>query len=165
MKATKYTKFLPFILVILIFSLNVHRAINLDMYKQPSSWAVDAIPSVLSNKYYDSKKYLVIKEVKESFADQHSALGSFNLAINSVIKKIQDSQILDTTSYEVLGNDDKGIVDYVNLAFSLFGNNVESMFILYYFLLGISCKFSQIRASYFYVGMCFNGKLFNFTLD
>ena len=92
------------------------------------------------NVFWPKKNYVTLAQIKSSFYAQFSTFGNNPGAINAIIKKITSHPLNDSTNrVELLGNDDKGIVDFVFIAFKIFGSKTESILLLYFLILAISC--------------------------
>src|SRR5690349_9836996 len=111
-----------------MFGLTLHRAISLDMDLKPGYWAVDAIPAALSKLAFKHEiKYAENTTVRNVFQNELTKnagnLNNVNISIAETLKVPKD-QI--TKSYNLLSNDDKGIVDLVTMAFQTFGLKAQS---------------------------------------
>jgi hypothetical protein len=59
-------------------------------------------------------------------------------SVNAVIDYFKGKPIIDTLSVFYLGGEDVGFADYAGVAFSIFGYTFQSLFLLYFSLLGIT---------------------------
>jgi hypothetical protein len=128
------------VLIGITFGMNVQRAKDLKMHKNPPIWVIDAIPPALSQILFNhDKNYTSLNIVSDIFYMNSGNAPRGAEAINKLINEIAK---LDSTQinrgYSLLGPDDKGIIDFVKIAFRLFGLQVESVFYLYFFILFIS---------------------------
>src|SRR4051812_25507627 len=133
---------LALLLVVLItLALNIYRAKQLDVFENAPVWGVlHSVPAALSNIFVKSiPRYTYSTEIFNAYFVTPWVLPESPSAINAAISRISEfdySKIYG--SYLLLGNDDKGIVDLVEISFRLFGLKVESVTIAYYLLLSLS---------------------------
>lgn len=114
-----------------------------SLFLNVSGWFRDAIPVVLGIKYFAMPSdYTVNYFLKETFFAecQSTNISDLNQAIQKV-KKLPKSSFQQ--KQDVLGNDDKGIIDYVRLAF-LFSDNAANILYLYIILIIISTHINFI---------------------
>ncbi|GIW82284.1 MAG: hypothetical protein KatS3mg105_4091 [Gemmatales bacterium] len=88
-------------------------------------WVVDAIPPALSETCKpDSKRYTTLVTIQRAFQN----IGHSAQQLNAAIAKVRTFDLSsDNGDYVLLGSDDKGIVDFVRIAFQLFGYRVQSV--------------------------------------
>jgi len=115
-------------------------AIRLNMHGEPSGWVVDAVPPALSRVAFGHPRaYTSLTVVHDSFyrylGEQSRSADNVNIAIARVLA---ETPTVSEHQYRLLGNDDKGIVLLTEFAFRIFGYKIESVFYLYYILLGTS---------------------------
>jgi hypothetical protein len=105
-------------------------------------WVVDAVPAAVSDVVYGREKpYTSLAVISDQYANLLGGTPSPDGAtVDRAIARIAalDPATLDR-SYRLLGVDDKGIVDFVALAFRVFGLQVAGIFWLYVVVLGLSC--------------------------
>jgi hypothetical protein len=142
-KERRTAALMPWLCVCLIgiaFAANVHRATTLDMHSNMPMWVVMTIPSALSEIAFDNdKKYTVLKPVYQEYYGRLTTsldADSINAAIAAVLRL--DRSNIDR-GYELLWDDDKGMVDLIALAFRLFGLKVNSIFFMYFVAMFASC--------------------------
>ena len=127
-------------LIALGFAATVYRATSLGMPTQMPMWVVMVIPSALSEVVFDDdNRYTVLKPVYQEYYSRLATnldAASVNAAISAVMRL--DPNHIDR-GYELLWDDDKGMVDFVALAFRLFGFQVQSIFYLYFLVMLASC--------------------------
>jgi hypothetical protein len=131
------------LLVALVFAVLVQRGTSLGMHTRPPVWVVDAVPAAVSDVVYGREKpYTSLAVISEQYTSLLGGTPSPDGA--TVDQAIARVAALDPTSldrsYRLLGVDDKGIVDFVALAFRAFGLQVASVFWLYVVILGLSCS-------------------------
>ena len=122
------------------FLLSLSLAKNLNMHKNPGTWATYAVPHSLSElSFKHGKKYTSNKTVRDTYTGVINSTKSkddINLAINTVLhldkNKLGDGLFL----WE---NEDKGIIDFVSMAFNVFGFKVQSILYCYFFIMFVSC--------------------------
>jgi len=128
--------------------------INIDMLHRMrldnfiSHWASAAIPVALSSmKLGNKSNYTGLIDAREIFLSTTSN-SSENKAVDSGITAVlgsQDKKI--SMSTYLLGTDDKGIVDYVKVAFFIFGYSSISLIYLYAFTLSVTSLIFYLRFS------------------
>src|SRR5687767_9642099 len=105
------------LLVCILFSYNVKRAVEFRMHKEHPLWVIDAIPPVISKMYFGHKKnYTSLTEIHQNFYSMINSRGAHGDNLDIILKDIAKTPIT-SDSYSLLGNDDKGIVDFVSIAF------------------------------------------------
>ena len=124
-----------------LLAANIHRARSLGMADHPPIWVVDAIPAALSDLAFGNRDgYTSLKAVSDTY---YGSLRANNPTI------IRNSEMVDRAIAEVLkldprtisretvllGGDDKGIVDFIKIAFRLFGYFDEKIIYLYFIVL------------------------------
>jgi hypothetical protein len=136
-----------FVLLVL-FGINVMRAWALDMGYYPPLRVVDAIPAALSDLAFQNDGYTSLKAVSDAFFTSLQNNTTFRFgeirsrdgemidrAIGEVLALNPDGVPRET---EVLGADDKGVIDLVKLSFKIFGYKAASPLYLYFSLLFFS---------------------------
>jgi hypothetical protein len=130
----------------LFINIDMLNRLRLDNYI--SHWASAAIPVALSSMNLGNKSnYTGLVDAKEIFliATRNSFENKAVDAGISAILSLQDKN-LSTATY-LLGTDDKGIVDYIKVAFYIFGYQSISLIYLYGFLLFLSSLIFYLRFS------------------
>jgi hypothetical protein len=125
-----------------VFWLNVTRAEDEGVFKNPPIWVLDAIPAALSHIFIASaSRYTVSTDIADVYYGIPRQSPQSETDVNSAIAKVsrQDFRVAKP-GYALLGNDDKGIVDFVELSFRVFGLRVESVATAYYALLLFSAS-------------------------
>lgn len=108
----------------------------LGMKRSMPMWVIDAIPPALSEAVCGhTKRYTALESVHEELARAGNSEEAVNAAIARVVSRRDQPQ---GEHYVLLGSDDKGIVDFVRIAFRLFGYRVSSVYHLYFALLFVS---------------------------
>jgi len=132
---------LGLLLMAFLFAANVWRMFSLGMDKHPPFWVVDAIPPALSDLRFGGRgDYTVYNDVSDVF---YKALRAQSLALDHDSGMVQRSMAavmaLDPSRISrktvLLGGEDKGIVDFVKIAFRLFGFDCRRIVYLYYAIL------------------------------
>lgn len=109
-------------------------------------WTVAAIPAVISSKYFGSTEhYTVIAKLSGNF--WRGALGTPDPRKKRTDIDASTQRILSFPENQVderpnlsLGVDDKGVVDFVRLSFSIFGLSAGHFIDTYYLILLASCS-------------------------
>ena len=130
---------LGLLLVGLAFGLNVEQGLALKLDRTAPVWVADAIPPALSGiLFHHDKRYTTLTAVNQAF---YRGLPAPRTAptIDAAIAAVASIHDPIDRSYVLLGNDDKGIVDFVEGAFRIFGLRTSSVFKGYFLLLGLSC--------------------------
>jgi hypothetical protein len=122
---------LAVILVGAAFGITAGRSLSLELQAQPPVWVVNAIPAALSELYFGHRKRYV-----DSLPERNPSAKAVNLSMRKV-REINPSRV--GTAYILMGPDDKGIVDLVELSFLLFGYAAENVTLLYFVILAASC--------------------------
>ena len=122
------------------FWLNVMRAEDEGVFKNAPFWVLDAVPAALTNIFAPSApRYTISDAVADAYLGSPRQPPGSAEAVNSAIAKVTRQDFTHAArGYALLGNDDKGIVDFVELAFRVFGLRIESVAIAYYALLLLS---------------------------
>jgi hypothetical protein len=122
------------------FWLNVHRAEDEGVFENAPIWVLDAVPAALTNMLVASApRYTISDAVAEGYFVSPRQPPTAVAAVNSAIAKISRQDFGDAKpGYALLGNDDKGIVDFVELSFRVFGLRIESVATAYYAFLLVS---------------------------
>ena len=155
---------LGYVVLSVLFAANLSRVKSLHMDEHPPVWVYDAIPPALSDVVFKNQDgYTSLKDISDHFfavmKNQQHDSQMIDRAIGSVLQ-------LDRTTISrktiLLGNDDKGIVDFVKVSFRLFGYHSARIVYLYFVVLGLSiCGFlwftrdaliSQVIVGAFLVG-------------
>lgn len=126
-------------------ALNVCQARVVGMHQVVSFWAAQAVPAALGNLCFDQPHdYRGLVGVRDLFGVvpwQPTAQG-VNDGIENVLAHRHEP--IDRTWY-LVSPDDKGIIDFVELAFVLFGYRAESLLPLYWAGLAASCLVFWLR--------------------
>jgi hypothetical protein len=104
----------------------------------------DAIPAALSELHFGhTARYTILTTVRDRYFDSlpEGAKGwpsakAINLSIRKA-REISPSRV--GTAYVLMGPDDKGIVDLIELSFLTFGYAVENVTLMYFVILASSC--------------------------
>jgi hypothetical protein len=128
-------------LIAAAFGITAARVVTLEMHTHPPSWVINAIPAVLSElKFGHSKRYTYLATVGERYFGALPERNVSSKSINLAIRKALDIPLARVgNSLALLGSDDKGIVDLIELGFQLFGVRAESVTMAYFALLLASC--------------------------
>jgi len=127
-----------------LLAANVRRAHVIGMTEHPPIWVVDATPAALSDLAFGNRDgYTSLKAVSDVFyaslRDNDTTIfrnsGMVNRAIGEVLKLDPRTVSRETV---LLGGDDKGIVDFIKIAYRLFGYSDEKVILLYFTLLSAS---------------------------
>jgi hypothetical protein len=132
---------LAVVLVAAAFGITVGRSLALDLQAQPPMWVVNAIPPALSELAFGhAKRYTILVSVRDRF---YAGLPEHNpsaKAVNLAMRKVRELNLSRIgTAYVLMGPDDKGIVDLVELSFLMFGYATENVTLLYFAILAASC--------------------------
>src|SRR5262249_40957162 len=137
-----------FVLLVL-FGINVMRAWALGMGYYPPLRLVDAIPAALSDLAFQNRDgYTSLKAVSDVFFTSLQNNPTFRFGEI----RLRDGEMIDSAigevlilnpdtvprETEVLGADDKGVIDLVKLSFKIFGYKAASPLYLYFILLFLS---------------------------
>jgi hypothetical protein len=143
---TSLAVLLPSVLAIALigvaFGMTTARVVALEIDTHPPVWVLNAIPAALSELTYGHpKRYTSLTSVHERFFDslppeRNIWAKSINLSIRKA-REIAPSRV--GTEYVLLGPDDKGIVDLIELSFMTFGYAAENVTLLYFVMLLASC--------------------------
>jgi hypothetical protein len=139
------TTLLPSVLAIALiaaaFGMTAARVVSLEIDTHPPVWVVDAIPAALSELYFGHpKRYTVLSSVRERFFDSLPDRNINAKAINLSIRKVREMNPARVgTEYVLLGPDDKGIVDLIELSFMTLGYAAEYVTQIYFVILLASC--------------------------
>src|SRR5205823_321391 len=95
----------------------------------------------LSNvAFAHDKKYTSLVVVDDMYRQILGGRASDGQLVNAAIAQIVEQRPTDPAGrYRLMGPDDKGMADFVAIAFRLFGLEVQSAFYLYFLILLISC--------------------------
>ena len=118
---------------------NLHIARATGMSQMVPGWHIGGIIAELSSRHFSNPRdFTALTDVHNTFvaALKDTGVGSVNSAITNTLKLPRENI---STSTMTLGADDKGVVDWVLLSFTLFGENAESLLKMYFLLLGASC--------------------------
>lgn len=129
------------LLIAIAFGISFERAITLGMQKYVPVSVFEAIPPAISNLIFaHDKKYTSLTTVNEMFRSDLLNQAPDAEHINASIAHIVNSSPIGSDrSYQLMGPDDKGMVDFVTIAFRLFGLEVQSTLYLFFLILFISC--------------------------
>jgi hypothetical protein len=131
---------LGLLLVGLAFGLNIERGLALKLDRTAPTWVADAMPPALSCiLFHHDKRYTTLTAVHEAFYQGSTAPPRTAPAIDAAIAAVAAIHDRIDRSYALLGSDDKGIVDFVEGAFRIFGLRTSSVFKGYFLVLGLSC--------------------------
>lgn len=103
----------------------------------------NAIPPAISSVVFGhDKKYTSLVAVSDMYRSELGDQATDAGAINKTIARIANSDLTNNNKdYQPLGIvDEKGIVDFVEIAFRLFGLNVQGTVYLYFLVLLASCS-------------------------
>ena len=132
------------VLILAAFGLNLRTAIDLGLDRRPPSWTMAWVPAAISDLYFGGPgDYTGLVVVRDAFESKLSGPDSYNEAIRRTIAETPRSSTSRET--HLLGTDDKGTLDFVKLAFRLFGPNVEGLLYTYFAILGISVLLFVVR--------------------
>lgn len=120
--------------------LNVFRAAQFGVFHNAPMWVLHAVPAALSHMYVKSiPRYTFSPQIFDAYFVTPWVPPGTPAEVNSAISRISALDFSKTSSaYTLLGNDDKGIVDLVEISFRLFGLRIESVALSYYSLLFLS---------------------------
>src|SRR4051812_10244965 len=129
------------LLVVAAFGLAAARAVELEFQNRVPFWVVDAIPPAISELYYGhQKRYTSLESVQRRFFNRVDRDSSTARTINAAMRRLEETNNEDPgTAFLLMGPDDKGIEDLVELSFRLFGLRLESIITLYFAILAVSC--------------------------
>lgn len=120
--------------------LNVFRSVEFGVIRNAPVWVLHAVPAALTQMFVKSvPRYTYSKRVHDAyFVSPWEAPGT-RADVNRAISKIAAlDQSTTDSSYLLLGNDDKGIVDFIEASFRIFALRIESVALLYYSVLFLS---------------------------
>lgn len=122
------------------FTLNVQRARDLGVFENASVWVLDAVPVALTHMYLPwNPHYTLSAKVRDAYYPTPRTPPTSAERVNEAIAKISAMDFRNRDDpYALLGNDDKGIVDFVEIAFRVFGLKIQAVATLYYALLAFS---------------------------
>ena len=126
-----------FLLVLCALAQNVVSAQASGLLRALPGWPVDAMPAVLSQMYFDAPAddtRLVV--VEETFRGALRGLDTDS--IDAAIAAVRALPPTIPRQVSLLGNDDKGILDFVWLAFQLLGPRAVSVPMLYLVVVAVS---------------------------
>ena len=141
-------------LVAAAFGIAAGRSLALEAQTRPPKWVVEAFPAAISELYYGhTKRYTILTTVRDRYYDalpgptrmpsgtevrltMMPAAKDINLALRKA-REINPSRV--GTGYVLMGPDDKGIVDLIELSFLTFGYAAENVTTMYFVLLAASC--------------------------
>lgn len=133
------------LLVASCLALNIAQAHSVGMDRVVSFWAAQAIAPALSNLcFHHPHDYTALVEVRDRFGPipWQPTVEQVNRGIETILSVPPDP--IDRMSY-LVSTDDKGIIDFVRLAFVLFGYRAESLLILYWTGLAAGCLVFLLR--------------------
>lgn len=119
------------------FWLNVYQVNVLGLADAPPRWVVDAIPPVLSLQLYEHPvRYTSLISVRDQFYAGLAAHGREADGIDQTMAELATLPPSEVgTAYVLLGPDDKGMVDFVAIAFWLLGVQTRAITWLYLLIL------------------------------
>jgi hypothetical protein len=135
------------LVVLVLFAANIARMFSLRMEDQPPIWVVDAIPIALSDMAFGHRNdYTSLTAVDSVFYRTLETPPGQTHDSKLVARAIANVLALDPKTISrasmlpgrTLGTDDKGIVDFVKVAFSIFGYANEKIIYLYFIFLFVS---------------------------
>lgn len=130
-------RLIALVLIVVAFWLNLRTATDLGLDRRPSSWTAAWIPAALSDLHFGGPgDYTGLVTVRDAFESKVSGPDSYNEAIRRTVAETPRESVGSAT--HLLGTDDKGSLDFVKLAFRLFGPNVEGLLYTYFTLMGVS---------------------------
>ena len=129
------------LLLAIAFGIGFERAITLGMQNRVPVSVFEAIPPAISTLIFaHDKRYTSLTVVDDIYRNYLGNSSSDGHRINAAIAQIVNARSIGADrSYRLMGLDDKGIVDFVTIAFRLFGLEVQSVLYLYFLILFISC--------------------------
>ncbi len=133
--------FLCCAIVVFAYGASLQRAKTFGMRTQVAPLVFQSIPAVLSAQVFGhDKPFTSLESVSAMYYAELSDYATDAGLINSAIQKIRNSNISrsEDPRYRLLFPDDKGIVDFVSIAFRIFGLKAQSPFDLYFLLLLLS---------------------------
>jgi len=133
-------RFLGLLTLAALFAANIGRTVSLGMQDYSPIWVLDAIPAALSDLAFGQRgDYASLKVVSSTY---YGYLSNHPHDSRGVAEAVRQVLSLDPSRMSretiLLGGDDKGIVDFVKIAFRLFGYASERIIVVYYLLLFIS---------------------------
>ena len=130
-------KYFGLLFVFLSFYYGIYISASLSLFCNIPGWEVEAIPAVLSQHLYGhAGDYTFLTDLGRVFREN---LSGFDCrSIDKAIAAIEAMPLNAGPGYSLMGNDDKGVVDFVSLAFLMFGAQAQSIPVLYFVLNSIS---------------------------
>jgi hypothetical protein len=124
-----------------VYGLIIYRVQSLEMDIRSAPWVIEAVPAALSDVVFGHRvRYTTLTIVDGAYWEGLKTTARTADDIDAVMAQIE---ALDRSrigsEYKLLGSDDKGIVDFVALAFRLFGLHFRGITWLYFLLQGGSC--------------------------
>ncbi len=135
----------PLALLAACLGLNAHQARTLDMHRIAPLWVVDAVPVALAGmEFGHANDYTGSIQVLGLFCDARR--DHPNWSLNQQMKYALDHRddVHEHLAY-LAGYDDKGIIDFLKLAFWLFGYRLAAAILLYFLILGVSSLLFLLR--------------------
>src|SRR4029079_1922516 len=97
-------------------------------------------PAISELYYGHTKRYTSLESVQRRFYNRVDRESSTARTVNAAMQRLRETSNEDPgPAFLLMGPDDKGIVDLVELSFRLFGMRQESVIMLYFAILGLSC--------------------------
>jgi hypothetical protein len=129
-----------FLVLLVVFGANVIRAYTLGMDHHPPKWLIEAIPAALSDLAFGNRDgYTSLKAVNDVFYTSLQGKRDGAMVDRAIREVMAVNQNAVSAQTELLGDEDKGIVDLVKISFRLFGYKTASPLHLYFVLLFLSC--------------------------
>ena len=115
------------------------RANELNVFENAPIVVLDAVPAALTHIFVPSMpRYTVAEDISQAFYVSPKTPPRAADQVNASILRISEMDHR-ATSYNLLGFiDDRGIIDFVELAFRIFGMNIQSVAVLFYAVLFVS---------------------------
>ncbi len=132
------------LILIALFGANLARVRSLGMDDLPPFWVVDAIPPALSNLVFHSPSdHASLAVVSSAFYASLQGNAPYQPRDTQMIgRAIAAVRALDPGTIardeQLMSGDDKGIVDFVKIAFALFGYRSDRIIYLYFLVLFVS---------------------------
>jgi len=128
-----------FFVLLVLFGANVIRTYTLGMDDRPPKWLVEAIPPALSDLAFGNRDgYTSLNVVNDVFYTNLQGKRD-GATVNRAIREVMALNPHAVSSQtQLLGDEDKGIVDLIKISFRLFGYSTASPLHLYFVLLFLS---------------------------
>lgn len=140
-RGSRWAPALGILLILAAFGMTATRAVELELPTRVPFWVVDAIPPAISELYYGHRlRYTALESVQRRFFSRVDRDNPTARTVNAAMQRLRETSNEDPgPAYLLMGPDDKGIVDLVELGFRLFGPRLESVITMYFALLALSC--------------------------